>query len=92
VSGFAITVTRTRTHLVITPANPFLACRACGKRVEAFHDDGCGCDESGGPLLLVPCFHRSDYDDLCPSWSPVDGCTCLESLGRVPHPARLALA
>jgi hypothetical protein len=87
-----LTHTRTRTHLAIYPANPFLACRACGKAAEAFHDDECGCDESGGPLLLMPCFHRSEYDDLCPSWSPVDGCTCLAILGHVPHPAVLALA
>lgn len=87
-----VTVTRTRTHIVITPANAFLACVTCGKRAEAFHDDECGCGESGGPLLLMPCFHRSDYDDLCPSWSPVDGCTCLAALGHLPHPAVLELA
>jgi hypothetical protein len=87
-----LTHTFTRTHIVITPANPFLACSACRKRVEAFHDDECGCDESGGPLLLMPCFHRGEYDDLCPSWSPVDGCTCRETLGHVPHPAELPRA
>ena len=75
-----LTHTHTRTHLAITPANPFLACVTCDKRVEAFHDDECGCPESGGPLLLMPCFHRSDYRDLCPSWGPVDGCQC-----SVPH-------
>lgn len=71
-----ITHTRTRTHLVISPANPFLECARCGRQVEAFHDDNCGCDESGGALLLMPCMHRSDYRDTCPSWSPVDGCQC----------------
>lgn len=84
------TVTHTRTHLAIHPANPFLTCGMCGERVETFHDDECGCSESGGPLLLMPCFHRSDYDDLCPSWGPVDGCQCREHLGHVPHPAALA--
>ena len=78
-----ITHTRTRTHPAITPANPFLVCKQCGGQVEAFHDDQCGCDESGGPLLLMPCFHRSDYDDTCPSWGPVDGCQCEE-----PHQRR----
>ena len=87
-----VAVTHTRTHLAITPANPFLACATCGKRAEAFHDDRCGCPESGGPLLLMPCFHRSDYQDLCPSWGPVDGCQCAEHLGHVPHPAELATA
>jgi hypothetical protein len=77
--------THTRTHLVITPANPFLACATCGKRAEAFR---CGCEESG-PVNL-PYWHRGGYDDLCPSWSPVDGCRCLEYLGFVPHPAVLA--
>jgi hypothetical protein len=71
-----VTVTHTRTHLAITPANPFLQCVECRQLVEAFHDDKCGCPESDGPLLLMPCMHRSDYRDLCLTWSPVDGCQC----------------
>lgn len=71
-----VTVVHTRTHLVITPANPYLECVTCGRPVEAFHDDGCGCPESGGPLMLMPCMDRSDYRDTCPSWGPVDGCQC----------------
>jgi hypothetical protein len=82
-----LTVTHTRTHLVITPANPFLACATCGKRAEAFHDDECGCGETG--RVNMPCFHRGDYSDLCPSWGPVDGCQCLAHLGHIPHPAVL---
>lgn len=85
-----LTHTRTRTHIVITPANPFLACGTCGKRAEAFHDDRCGCGETGP--VNMPCFHRGDYDDLCPSWGPVDGCQCLAHLGHVPHPAVLPRA
>jgi len=85
-----ITVTHTRTHLVITPANPFLACATCGKRVEAFHDDQCGCHLEGP--VNMPCFCRGGYDDLCPSWGPVEGCECLAHLGHVPHPAELARA
>lgn len=85
-----LTVTHTRTHLTITPASPFLACGTCGKRAEAFHDDRCGCDETGP--VNMPCGDRGEYSDLCPSWSPVDGCQCLAHLGRVPHPAVLALA
>ena len=80
--------THTRTHLVITPLNPFLACVVCGKRIEAFHDDQCGCDLNG-TLVNFPCCHDRDYDDLCPSWGPVDGCQCLAHLGYVPHPAVL---
>jgi hypothetical protein len=63
---------------------------ACRKRVEAFHDDRCGCGETGP--MNMPCGHIGDYDDLCPSWSPVDGCLCAEYLGHVPHPAVLPLA
>jgi hypothetical protein len=70
-----LTVTHTRTHLTITPANPFLFCAVCFERVEAFHDDRCGCGIDG-PLLLFPCLHDRDYIDDCPSWGPVDGCTC----------------
>lgn len=81
----SLTVTQTRTHLTITPANPYLVCGQCGTRVEEFHDDRCGCSESDGPLWLMPCDHRGDYRDLCPSWNPVDGCCCLEHLGQVPH-------
>lgn len=82
----AITRTHTRTHLTIEPANPFLACRSCGRRVAEFHDDACGC---GRGLMNFPCCHASSYDDLCPSWGPVDGCTCLKVLGSVDHPAIL---
>lgn len=92
-----LTHTFTRTHITFTPANPFLACAVCGKRAEAFHDDACGCDPENYPdfsqPINFPCMHASaDYDDLCPSWSPVDGCTCLAVLGSVPHPAVLPRA
>lgn len=84
-----LTVTRTRTHLTITPANPFLACEGCGKRAEAFHDRECGCDVAG-PMNL-PCCCIAGYRDLCPSWDPVDGCQCQQHLvGHVPHPSVLA--
>ncbi|HEY1673341.1 MAG TPA: hypothetical protein VGG50_11545 [Streptosporangiaceae bacterium] len=67
-------MTHTRTHVHTTPANPFLRCGTCGQKIEHFHDsETCGC-ESGHAFL--PCEHKGDYDDLCPSWSPVDGCTC----------------
>jgi len=82
-----ITRTHTRSHLTIEPANPFLACAVCRKRVEAFHDDRCGCDNTM-PMNL-PCEHNAGYDNLCPSWGPVDGCTCLAVLGSVEHPAVL---
>jgi hypothetical protein len=81
-----ITVTHTRTHITnIASENPFLACGTCGKRVEAFHDDRCGCGETGP--MNMPCCHYGEYVNLCPSWGPVDGCQCREHLGYVPHPA-----
>jgi hypothetical protein len=86
-----LTHTYTRTHLVITPANPYLACAQCGKRAEAFHDGAnCGCGITRP--MNMPCMHHGDYGDLCPSWSPVDGCCCLAHLGHVPHPSVLPLA
>jgi hypothetical protein len=81
------TVTHTRTHIVIMPANPFLACSTCGKRAESFHDDRCGCGETR-PMNL-PCGDYGAYDYLCPSWGPVDGCRCAEAFGHTPHPAVL---
>jgi hypothetical protein len=65
-----VTVTHTRTHMVIRPANPFLACVTCGKRVESFHDGRCGCGETR-PMNL-PCGDYGDYRNTCLSWSPVD--------------------
>ena len=44
----------------------------------------------GAPLIDISVL--GDYDDLCPSWGPVDGCQCLAHLGHVPHPAELPLA
>src|ERR1039458_298790 len=41
----------------------------------------------GAPLIDISVL--GDYDDLCPSWGPVDGCQCLAHLGHVPHPAEL---
>jgi hypothetical protein len=84
------TLTHTHTHLVITPANPFLACATCGKRAEAFHDDRCGCGITRP--MNMPCGHYGDYGNLCPSWGPADGCQCQEHLGYVPHPAALPTA
>lgn len=76
-----LTHTRTRTHAVTVPANPYLRCSACGGRVEFWraYDDG-------GHAHNQPCGHRADYDNVCPSWGPVDGCQCQAHLGHVPHP------
>jgi hypothetical protein len=76
----ALTVTRTRTHKATLFADPYKVCCQCGGWVDGFLDSA--------PLILVPCEHDQDYDSVCPSWGPVDGCRCAESLGAVPHARR----
>lgn len=55
-------------------ANPYLKCVRCYQRVTHRR-----------LLRNRPCGHRADFLNACPSWSPVDGCTCLSTLGRVLH-------
>jgi hypothetical protein len=50
-------------------ADPYKKCAQCGRWVD-------GTADVPGPLALVPCGHRSEYVDVCPSWGPVDGCGC----------------
>jgi hypothetical protein len=76
-----LTRTHTRTVHEIVPANPYLACAQCGAHAERFTHTGDG----EGPSVNEPCGHAADYVDLCPSWGPVDGCTCQSSLGYKPH-------
>lgn len=68
------TSTHTSTHNTSTPANPYLHCLTCGARIRRFTHVGDG----QGRLGFEPCGHRGEYEDLCPSWGPVDGCTCGE--------------
>lgn len=35
-------------------------------------------------LNLIPCGHQGTYTDVCPSWSPVDGCNCAWYSARNP--------
>lgn len=66
----------TRTHTYIGFASPHLVCDQCGQPVPKWHsDDSCGCDT---PAYNLPCGHRAGSTSVCPSWSPVDGCTCPE--------------
>lgn len=63
-----------RTHTEITFANPFLICDVCKHKVTGYHDGNkCGCKEQ---FYTVPCEHTQNITSECPSWSPVDGCTC----------------
>ena len=59
-------------------ADPYKVCNTCEGWVT-------GALDNPGPSILMPCEHRDGYRDVCPSWSPVDGCSCMEMLGRVPH-------
>lgn len=70
----APTTTHTRTHTVTVPANPHLACAACGARVEWWPD-------TPGPVVNMPCGHTGEFDSVCMSWGPVSGCTCMAQLG-----------
>lgn len=72
-----MTHTRTRTHTFVQLANPYLVCEHCGESVPRWHaEEECGC--SAGDWN-EPCRHPAGTENLCPSWSPVDGCTCQEA-------------
>lgn len=60
-----------------TFANPFIACAECGRRVTNTRHNPAQAN--------LPCGHQAEADTVCPSWGPVDGCRCLDSLGHVPH-------
>lgn len=71
-----ITATHTSTYTVTEFADPYKVCEQCGGWVDGVLD-------APGPLIVVPCEHKSDYRSICPSWGPVDGCQC-ERYG-LPH-------
>jgi hypothetical protein len=48
-------------------ADPFILCTQCQERVT-------NTKYPGG--INVPCGHVAGWASVCPSWSPVDGCTC----------------
>lgn len=67
--------THTRTHVLITFADPYLRCDQCREWVPRWHNpDRCGCDEPG--WHNDPCGHQAGTTTACPSWGPVDGCRC----------------
>lgn len=72
----------TTTHSVTVFADPHKRCRACKGWVTG------ATDMPGYPLVVNPCGHMGGYDDVCPSWGPVDGCTCPPGEhGKPDHPA-----
>ena len=56
-------------------ANPYLVCNKCRCWVTVVPDS----------LILIPCEHMKGYENVCPSWGPVHGCTCDIVLGAVWH-------
>lgn len=85
------THTRTRTHTTVDAANPYLTCDTCRSQVIGWHSPAkCGCQPITCSRLDVgafnfPCGHTAGAVSVCPSWGPVDGCTCEQLLGSVPH-------
>lgn len=59
-------------------ADPYLACDQCRQRTVGYDRDAPG-------LRNEPCGHAAGMTSVCPSWSPVDGCNCIEQLGRRDH-------
>lgn len=74
-----ITVTHTKTYNEIRFADPYKRCRQCGQWVDGY------LKVDAGPDPVTPCEHLASYDDVCPSWGPVDGCTCPEYNARHPQ-------
>lgn len=69
-------MTHTRTHVKIGFANPYFKCDECGNPVPYWHNpDRCGCD-GDVPFFNYPCEHTAGITSTCPTWGPVDGCTC----------------
>jgi hypothetical protein len=65
--------------MIVRFADPYKVCRTCGQWIT-------GVDESGPRTgWTVPCHHSGSYDDVCPSWSPVDGCQCVQRYGERDH-------
>ncbi len=62
--------THTRTYNAIRFADPYKQCLRCGGWVDGY------LDKPVGPPTATPCRHGSGYRGVCPSWGPVDGCTC----------------
>jgi hypothetical protein len=70
----ALKTVSTRTHVLVGFANPFLKCDTCKEPVKYWHNpERCGCDDK---YFNHPCEHTTGVTSKCPSWGPVDGCTC----------------
>lgn len=67
-----MTYTFVRTYNATRFADPYKRCLKCRGWVD-------GALDCSGPLIVIPCEHQSGYEDVCPSWGPVDGCRCAEA-------------
>lgn len=61
--------------------NPYLTCDKCSQWVTGIRNLG----EHEGLVTNAPCGHTAGATSTCPSWGPVDGCSCAEHLGPVQH-------
>jgi hypothetical protein len=63
-----------RKHILVGFSNKSTVCAVCKQRVVYWHDPKrCGCED---PVFNFPCEHAADTFSMCPTWDPVDGCTC----------------
>jgi hypothetical protein len=83
-------MTHTRTHVYVEFANLYLDCEQCHQQAKSWHDpQRCGCDEKHWNM---PCGHIAGALSVCPSWGPVDGCTCVALFGYREHELRAEVA
>lgn len=73
----AMSHTRTRAFTVTEFADPYKTCNNCGAWITGVTNEI--------PFRNYPCLHGGGYTDQCPSWGPIDGCSCIDHLGHVPH-------
>jgi len=67
---------REKSHVLVGFANPFLVCTTCKELVRYWHDPTrCKC---GKEAYNHPCKHSFSIMSICPTWSPVYGCDCMD--------------
>jgi len=60
--------------------NPFMFCTTCAVNVTGYILP----TEHEHDFMLIPCGHTGSVSS-CPTWSPVDGCQCIDHLGKRDH-------
>jgi hypothetical protein len=64
---------------IIRYANPYLVCTFCKQQVTEDRDGS-----------NYPCDHVAGTRSTCPTWSPIDDCTCRQLVTGIPHPIKSA--